>query len=106
MTVDEAKAVVEDMGSEVGFYDNIADAFIGLGSQAHKHVAVYDTCRAINVFVGHLTEECDVEGHVDCEHELEAVEWFDYNVVSAWHGDVTPIFVEACLDPLYGQMED
>lgn len=96
MNIEEAFRVASESDTDVAFADGLEEAFIGLGSQCHKMIAVYDTCRAVATFEKDLLEACGVEGHDGCEHEAEAWEWFDFNVAGAWVGEGTPIFVEAC----------
>ena len=63
--------------------NDFEDAFMGLGRQGNNNLAVYDyeKCVLILMKKEDWTEE-------------EAIEWMEYNVVGAWVGEQTPIFVE------------
>ena len=63
--------------------NDFEDAFMGLGRQGNKNLAVYDyeKCVLILMKKEDWTEE-------------EAIEWMEYNVVGAWVGEQTPVFVE------------
>ncbi len=64
--------------------DGFDDAFIGTTISAfdRKQVAVYDydKCLLILMHDNHMKEE-------------DAIEYFDYNVIGAWVGNGTPIFM-------------
>ena len=60
-------------------------AFIGVGTQFNKEVAVYDKSKCIDI----LAE--------DMSHD-EAHEFFEYNVVGSYVGECTPVFVEVKSD--------
>jgi hypothetical protein len=70
---------LEDLLLATGF----DEAIIGRGSRCGQpDVAVYDTEKIINILVKQ-----------GMSHE-EAVEYFDFNIVGAWMGDQTPIFMQ------------
>ena len=63
--------------------DGLDDALIGWGLQATKMpVAIYNYDKCVEIFM--RDNDWDYEG---------AIEWMEYNVVSAWHGEHTPIFM-------------
>ena len=63
--------------------DGLEDAIIGVGSRINMpDVLIYSYNKCVKIFM-------EKEGWT---HE-EAVEWMDYNVVGAWVGETTPIFV-------------
>ena len=63
--------------------DGLEDAIIGVGSRMNMpDVLIYSYNKCVKIFM-------EKEGWT---HE-EAIEWMDYNVVGAWVGDTTPIFV-------------
>lgn len=55
-------------------------AFVGIGIQFDLPIAVYDYAKCIDI----LAKEMDYE---------DAVEFFEFNVVGAWVGEQTPIFL-------------
>jgi len=63
--------------------DGLEEAIIGVGSRMNMpDVLIYSYNKCVKIFM-------EKEGWT---HE-EAIEWMDYNVVGAWVGDTTPIFV-------------
>ena len=63
--------------------DGLEDAIIGVGSRMNMpDVLIYSYNKCVKIFM-------EKEGWT---HE-EAIEWMDYNVVGAWVGETTPIFV-------------
>ena len=67
---------------EILLADGFDEAFIGIGQQFSKFMAVYDKSKSIEI----LTDQ----GMSD----EEAIEHFDYNVTGAYMGDNTPVFIE------------
>jgi|TARA_R110001632_G_scaffold43679_2_gene110854 hypothetical protein len=63
--------------------DGFEDAFVGVGRQFTKPVAVYDREKCIEVLVARDGMSMD-----------EAEEYFEYNVQGAYVGEDTPIFME------------
>ena len=62
----------------VGF-DN---ALIAIGLQANREIAIYDHDKCLDILVERDGMDRD-----------EAVEFMEYNVLSVWMGDRTPIFI-------------
>jgi hypothetical protein len=62
--------------------DGFDKAFIGTGSRCGcEDIAVYDANKCIEVLMKQgMTDE-------------EAVEYFEYNVLGSWIGDITPVFL-------------
>lgn len=60
--------------------DGFEDAFIGIGQQFNKHIAVYDYEKCIGILEQDMSRD-------------EAEEYFSFNVVGAYVGEQTPIFV-------------
>mgnify|MGYP004459849741 CR=1 FL=1 len=56
-------------------------AFLGIGRQFNKELAVYDYDKCIDILTKDMCRE-------------DAVEYFEFNVVGAYVGEDTPIFVE------------
>ena len=65
------------------FADGFEKAFLGVGTQFNKKVAVYSSKEVI------LNLMADSDMTFD-----EAVEYFYYNVVGSYVGEETPIFLE------------
>jgi hypothetical protein len=63
--------------------DGLEDAIIGVGSRMNMpEVLIYSYDKSVDIFMERdgMTYE-------------EAIEWMEYNVVGAWVGEATPIFV-------------
>jgi hypothetical protein len=63
--------------------DGLEDAIIGVGSRINMpEVLIYSYNKCVDIFMKRdgMTHE-------------EAIEWMEYNVVGAWWGETTPIFV-------------
>jgi len=67
---------------EILLADGFDDAFIGIGQQFSKFMAVYDKLKCIEILSDQgMSEE-------------EAKEYMDYNVTGAYMGENTPVFIE------------
>ena len=56
-------------------------AIIGVGHIQSKRIVAYDTKRCIKILMKDMTHN-------------DAVEYFDFNVIGAYVGDYTPVFLE------------
>jgi hypothetical protein len=63
--------------------DGFEDAFIGIGRQFNRSIAVYDRQKCIDILINR--DGMDFE---------QAEEYFQYNVQGAYVGEDTPIFME------------
>ena len=63
--------------------DGFDDAIIGIGRQFNKHVVVYDTDVVIQTLITRDNMTLD-----------DAMEFFEYNIVGAYVGENTPMFME------------
>jgi hypothetical protein len=70
-----------DLEMEILLADGFESAFLGIGQQFNTYFAVYDKNKCIDI----LTEEMT---------EGEAEEYFDFNVVGAYVGKHTPVFID------------
>ena len=61
--------------------DGFEDAFVGIGRQFGKPVAIYDRSKCIEILMEDMSED-------------EAEEYFSFNVEGAFVGEKTPIFLE------------
>lgn len=68
--------------SEELYADGFEDAIIGVGRQFNTDVVIYDEDKCLEILV--LRDQMTPE---------EAEEFFEFNVVGAYVGDRTPIFV-------------
>ena len=96
---------------ETGFLlaDGFEDCFIGFGRQFTTPVAVYDYDKCVAKIVEDAEESCRefYANHEGCNHYDEAVEYMEFNVVGAWVGKSTPVFIRVgALDALREEMLD
>ena len=61
--------------------DGFEEAYIGVGRQFNKEIAVYDYEKCIDILSKDMSPQ-------------EAMEYFEFNVVGAYVGEETPIFLE------------
>ena len=66
---------------EIILVDGFADAFLGIGRQFDKPMAVYSRRKCIEILMRDMDEE-------------QAEEYFDFNLAGAWVGETTPIYLE------------
>lgn len=63
--------------------DGFEEALIGMGRQFNQDLAVYDFDKCVEI----LMKRDGMDYHDACE-------FMEYNVVGAWVGPATPVFVE------------
>jgi hypothetical protein len=66
---------------EILLADGFENAFLGIGQQFNTYFAVYNKNKCIEILAEEMTEG-------------EAEEYFDYNVVGAYVGENTPVFID------------
>lgn len=62
--------------------DGFEKAFLGIGQQFNTFFSVYDKNKCINILSKNMNYE-------------EAIEYFEYNVLGAYMGENTPIFIDS-----------
>jgi hypothetical protein len=82
MNNDDIKKMIAWIDEEILLADGFDDAIIGYAHLQSKAVAVYDSSRCIKILM-------DRDG-MDLQ---DAIEFFEYNVIGAYVGEHTPIFV-------------
>lgn len=77
------KDFLGDLADEIMVADGLADAFIGVASfgKEGKTIAIYDTMKII--------ERLKRDGM----DEEEAIEYYEFNIASAYAGEGTPIYM-------------
>ena len=75
--------IIDILGEDENFLlaDGFDDAFVGIGRQFGRPIAIYDKLKCIDI----LQEDMSYD---------EAEEYFRYNVEGSWVGENTPIFLE------------
>ena len=66
---------------EIMLADGFADAFVGIGRQFGRAIAIYSRRKCIDVLMRDMDEE-------------QAEEYFEFNLAGAWVGESTPIYLE------------
>jgi hypothetical protein len=76
-----AEELAEGLGEPILFADGHDEALVGIGRQFNTYFAVYSTKKVIE---GLMAQGMDDE---------EAREHFDFNIVGAYVGERTPVFI-------------
>jgi hypothetical protein len=74
--------------SEALYADGFEDAIIGVGRQFNTEIVIYDEDKCLSILMERdgMTEE-------------EAIEFFEFNVVGAYVGGGTPVYVRVGSKP-------
>ena len=84
MTLDD----ISEMSPEALLCDGFDEAIIGLGTRIGMELVVaYDVEKIIGILMDR-----------DGMNYEEAVEYYDFNIVGAWMGEFTPIFITTSVD--------
>jgi hypothetical protein len=73
-------------------YDDMETCLIGFGTQFDRPIAIYDYDKCVDKLYREFSLGCGSH-HDDCDHYSEALEYMSYNVVGAWAGNSTPVFL-------------
>jgi len=73
-------ARLAELGDETLLADGFEDALVGICQQFNRYLAVYSYRKCIEILAKDMTEE-------------EAEEFMSFNVVGAWVGEHTPVFL-------------
>ena len=80
----QLRTTIEEENPEALFADGFDDAILGVGRRCGQpSLVVYSTPKCIKILIKKL----------NCTYE-EASEYFNFNVVGAWVGENTPLFVD------------
>lgn len=82
MTTKEADQLLRDREESCLFADGLEEAFIGIGYQTTTPLAIYSTKKVI---------ACLMKQGMDFN---SAMEYFDFNIIGAYVGESTPIFLD------------
>ena len=93
MSIDE----ISEINPQALILDGFDDAIIGIAERINLGpVVAYDKHKIINTLMNDMevSEEELEEGETieDKKYEL-AMEYFDYNIIGAWMGELTPVFI-------------
>lgn len=90
--LDFAEEAGLELEEDTLFADGFAKALVGIGRQYHYQVAIYSYPLCVEVLM-----ERDGQTYED------ALEHMEFNVVGGYHGNHTPIFVDALIE---GEVND
>jgi len=86
----DKREYLAEIDEELLCADGFDDAIIGICERAtSSNVVAYDRDRCIEIIV----ERSGSSELTDEEAYEEAVEYFEFNVVGAWMGERTPVFI-------------
>lgn len=79
--------------------DGWEDCFIGVasvftGGHGIRHVATYDYTKMVDKIIKEESKNC--KDNCECDHYGEAAEYLQFNVLGAYVGPNTPIYVSPC----------
>jgi len=97
VTIDEARALLGEEDTFTLFADGFDEAFIGLGRRNHQWIAIYSEPLAIKKLALDFTDTCMVCAvGFECieDHWSDAREYFEFNVVGAYVGEGTPLWLD------------
>ena len=95
MNIAEARDFLGEDDTFTLFADGFDEAFIGLATRSHQTLAVYSITKALDMLEKQLEDACDdPDDHDECVHWSEGLEHFNFNVIAAWVGDGTPLWLE------------
>lgn len=97
MTIDEARDLLGEDDTFTLFADGFDEAFIGLATRNHQVLAIYSQDTALDILEQQMTEACDDpnnDDHEECFHWDEGLEHFNFNVIGAWVGEGTPLWLD------------
>ena len=100
MTKEEIQDYVSEYNEEAQYADGFDEAFLGILERfGQSPLAAYDRDKCIDILMTQFSQaRADIpEDNDECYDETEiygeAVEYFEYNVIGAWVGEHTPVFV-------------
>ena len=91
--VDQINEFAEELDEDLLFLGieprDFEEAIIGIVHRFGANPIVsYDYDKVIKIFENQFKESGSEDPYQD------AIEWFDFNVIGAWHGDATPCYVK------------
>lgn len=80
---------IYDINPEALLVDGFDEAIIGMAERINLGpVVAYDTNKIIKILADDMDDELDEESKI-----VLAYEYFEFNILGAWVGDNTPIFI-------------
>ena len=80
---DAVRKWLEEFGEDLLMADGFDDAIIGVGERCGQPmVVIYDAAKCVDILIRR-----------DGMSQQDALEHMSYNVIGAWHGDETPVWM-------------
>jgi hypothetical protein len=96
MTREDAEEILADSNPEALFMDGFDDAILGIAERPNLGpIVAYDEAKIIEILTNQMEPDLDdLDGRDEIEVKLEmALDYYGYNVKSAWMGESTPIII-------------
>ena len=100
MTKEEIQDYVSEYNEEALLADGFEEAFLGIVERfGQSPLVAYDRDKCIEILMEQFSQaradipEDNDEAYDETQIYEEAVEYFEYNVIGAWGGEHTPVFV-------------
>ena len=89
MIKEEIQDYVSEYNEEALLADGFEEAFLGILERfGQSPLVAYDRDKCIDILMAQFSQ-----ARADIPIYEEAVEYFEYNVIGAWVGEHTPVFV-------------
>jgi hypothetical protein len=96
MTREEVEELLAESNPEALFIDGFDNAILGIAERPNLGpIVAYDEAKIIEILRNQMEPDLDdLDGRDEMEVKLEmALDYYGYNVKSAWMGESTPIII-------------
>ena len=94
MNKSEIQDYVSEYNEEALLADGFEEAFLGICDRfGQPPLLAYDREKCLDILMQQFQEDNEVDQSQLYE---EAIEFFEYNVIGAWMGENTPVFLTTC----------
>jgi hypothetical protein len=96
MTREEVEELLAESNPEALFIDGFDNAILGIAERPNLGpIVAYDEAKIIEILRNQMEPDLDdLDGRDEIEVKLEmALDYYGYNVKSAWMGESTPIII-------------
>jgi len=101
MTREEAQEILEESNPEALFMDGFDDAILGIAERPNLGpVVAYDEDKIIDILITQMEPDSeDLDGREEFDVKVEmALDYYGYNIKSAWMGEGTPIIISTSFE--------
>jgi hypothetical protein len=89
-TPTEIRERLAELNPDALFADGFDGALVGIARQFNRYLALYDYKKVVEIVAAGLDSEAGLNFD---ERAEQAVEFVEFNVVGAWMGENTPLFL-------------